>query len=164
MLASADPKARLRLVCNRLAWAALSGDYDAHHCLGGAERGNPDLYDWGQGLGQTDNSNERGEQHAGTYESGSIGRRSGVSLIVAGLHRKEVVAVAYGLNEDKRAIEKQRDESGKDQLGRAEIRPRCSCRDVRQNKREDRERRQYGQCSTRPVDMESLFVMTGAAP
>ena len=51
-----------------------------------------------------------------------------------------------------------------DELGRTEVRPWRGRRDVRQNKGQNRERRQHGQCCTRATELKPLFVMTGAAP
>ncbi len=85
-------------------------------------------------------------------------------FVVAGLRWKEIVAVAYGLNEYERAIKQQGYEPRKDELRRAEVRPWRGCCDVRQNERENRERRQHGQSSARAMDLKSLFVVTGTTP
>ena len=42
--------------------------------------------------------------------------------------------------------------------------PGVRCRDVRQDERENRERRQHGQSSARAMDLKSLFVVTGTTP
>ena len=84
-------------------------------------------------------------------------------LLAAALARKKIVAVANGLDENKRAIEHQGDHPGEHELRGAEHRAGSAGRDIRQNEREGGERGQDSQRGARALDLKSLLVMAHAA-
>ena len=85
-------------------------------------------------------------------------------LFIPGLNREEVIAMPHGLDENERAVEHQRDDTGEDQLRRAEKRTGRAGGDVRQHQGERGERGQHRQRGAGAVKLKSLLVMTRPAP
>ena len=175
MLASADPNARFRLVCNRLARAALSAARPSGSstsaamtipttAFGTSSQAIPISSVGVRDLARPTTATRAASSRSGADDSRPVRGRRRVRFLVVAFEREEVVAVPHGLDEDERAVEHQRDDSGEDKLRRAEHRTGRGRDDVRQNQREGGERGQHGQCGARSVDLKSLFVMARAAP
>jgi len=116
-----------------------------------------------EGLGKAYDS-DQGEQQAGTENSGPLGGRWRVRFLVVGFGRQEVIAVPDGLDENERAVERQRDGCDEDKLRRTEKRTWHARCEVWQNEGEYGERGQNGKCGARCLNLKPLFAMARATP
>src|SRR5579875_516407 len=89
-------------------------------------------------LGETDDRDERGYEQAGADGGNPVGRWRRMCALVA-VERKEIIAMAHGLDEHKGAVEHQGDHAGEDELRIAEARSRRADENVRHHQRENRE-------------------------
>ncbi len=121
MLASADPNARFKLVCNRLARGRPQRrqtfgqqhqrrDDDPDHGLWHIQPGDAALQRRRERFGEPDDGDEGGEQQAGADQWSASEGGGACCFLVAGVERQKVVAVPHGLDEDERAVEHQRDD------------------------------------------------------
>jgi hypothetical protein len=85
-------------------------------------------------------------------------------LLLTTTRRQKVIAVTQRLDENEGAIEYERDDRSEYKLRRAEGRAGRADSVIRQDHREDCERRKHGQSGARSPNLETLLVMPHATP
>ena len=171
MLASADPSARLRLVCSRLhgppgTRQPLGQEHSAAMAIPtvafGAFSRATAISSAGSAFWPGRRSPRGRQTAAGTDQRGPV-RGGGACASSSCARRQEVVAVTHRLDEDEGSVEHATTrcpaKTSCDVLNRA----RNGGRDVRQHHRQRGQRSEHRQRGDRALDLEALFVVARAA-
>src|SRR5215469_10477527 len=174
MLASAEPRARFKLVCNRLARAARSAakpsgiNTNAAMIMPTRAFGTLSIRTALSRTGVSDLARPTTATRAARSKPALTS-----AVFVGGFvcapscsdsAGKKIIAMPHRLHENEAAVEHQRHQTVELELRRGEYRAGGGRRHVRQNQRERGQCGKYGQSRARPLDLKSLFAMTRAAP